>query len=1186
MRHAPIRLLAALSIAAPLLAQAHAETRAGGASAASPIALAAPIASRLGLLPEDQIQALSARPSERVIVLLRDQPAALSGLAQARSAFLRASRAPLLAELAQVRATGVVANGLIDAVSATVSPAEAVRLAADPAVRAVVPDRVIRLGHQAVVQPLAAPDPVGGGGGGKGKGKGKQPTAQTPPPQPLPACTSGKRPELAPEGLELTGTASDNPAIPVAQRLRTPGGTLITGVGVKVAYIADGIDPNNPDFIRPNGQHVIVDYKDFSGDGPDAPTRGGEAFLDASTIGAQARQTYDVNSYLAVPLSKPCRIRILGAAPGAQIVALKVFGQTYQTTTATILQAIDYAVNVAHVDVLNESFGRYSTPDRGGDPIALADNAAVAAGVTVVVASGDAGTNGTIGNPATDPELISAGATTQNRFFSQADLVGYALGNGHSISNNIASLSSSGLSQAGPRTIDVVAPGFASWNVCTPTTTSPPAFSDCTNLLGKPSAIGIALGTSEAAPFTASEAALIIQAYRSTHHGTSPTPALVKGIITNTATDLGVSADQQGAGLIDSYRAVQAALSYHDAYGSPARRGDTLLAGPDTAFSAEARPNTSESFSFDVTNTGTTRQLVAPQVRSMQRVLSSQSYSQYLDPLSLPTVFLDAQGQLESFVQQDIPVVPGTQQLDASIAWLASAQGSSLVTMSLFDPSGAFVNSTDPQGVQPSSGYGEATVRNPTPGIWHAILFTFGFASPYTYRGLVRLNVAERRFAPVGSISPAARVLAPGQHATFTASVRTPAQPGDASDMVVFPSPSGKSMQLGAIPISLRALVPLGSGGGGFSGTIRGGNGRNGSPGQQLSYGFDVPAGLRDLDISLRVADPSNNLVGTLVDPEGQPVDVQTTIAAIDLPTNTPTFYTGAMQFFRRNPLSGRYQFVLSVNAAVSGASTAQPFEARITYNQALVRSSDVPNSAKTVLPAGKAASATILVGNSGIASKNIFLDARLAAKGSVALPAPSSYSVTLPLTITQVLPSFKVPPEVSQLDVAALSPTPFSLELAPGTGTPPYVGTRSPDLVESSGRSADRTSGQYRAAISVQAPEVAVGPWDSGVALNGPYPPNGGANPSKVDVSATAIGQPFDPAVDSSTGDHWSPLSPIDRPRTVPPGSEVAIRVLITPRGTPGTVVKGFLYVDAYNANTGSADELSAIPYSYTVGK
>ena len=193
---------------------------------------------------------------------------------------------------------------------------------------------------------------------------------------------------------------------------------------------------------------------------------------------------------------------------------------------------------------------------------------------------------------------------------------------------------------------------------------------------------------------------------------------------------------------------------------------------------------------------------------------------------------------------------------------------------------------------------------------------------------------------------------------------------------------------------------------------------------------------------------------------------------------------------------------------------------------------------------------------------------------------------MTLPLTSTQVLPSFKVPPEVSRLDVAALSPTPFSLELAPGTKTPPYVGTGSPDLLESSGRRAAPAIGEYRATISVQAPEVAVGPWDSSVALYGPFAPNGGANPSKVDLSATATGQPFDPAVDSSTGDHWSPLSPIDRPRTVPPGSEVAIRVQITPDGTPGTVVKGFLYVDAYNANTGSADELAAIPYTYTIGR
>jgi len=37
---------------------------------------------------------------------------------------------------------------------------------------------------------------------------------------------------------------------------------------------------------------------------------------------------------------------------------------------------------------------------------------------------------------------------------------------------------------------------------------------------------------------------------------------------------------------------------------------------------------------------------------------------------------------------------------------------------------------------------------------------------------------------------------------------------------------------------------------------------------------------------------------------------------------------------------------------------------------------------------------------------------------------------------------------------------------------------------------------------------------------------------------------------------------------------------------GAPGTVVHGFLYLDTFNANSVSGDELAAIPYAYTIGR
>ena len=114
-----------------------------------------------------------------------------------------------------------------------------------------------------------------------------------------------------------------------------------------MAYIADGVDIYHPDFTRPAHSPygkpgtVFSDYRDFSGDGPNAPTPGGEAFLDASSIAAQGRQVYDVNNYLVIPQNTPCRIRILGMAPGASLIGLKVFGQDNATTTSAFVQAID-----------------------------------------------------------------------------------------------------------------------------------------------------------------------------------------------------------------------------------------------------------------------------------------------------------------------------------------------------------------------------------------------------------------------------------------------------------------------------------------------------------------------------------------------------------------------------------------------------------------------------------------------------------------------------------------------------------------------------------------------------------------------------------------------------------------------------------------------------------------------------
>ena len=90
---------------------------------------------------------------------------------------------------------------------------------------------------------------------------------------------------------------------------------------MKVAFIADGLDINNPDFIRADGNHVFVDYQDFSGDGLERADRCGRGVRRREfAIAAQGREIYDLADYVnaAHPLPAGCTIRIRGMAPGRE----------------------------------------------------------------------------------------------------------------------------------------------------------------------------------------------------------------------------------------------------------------------------------------------------------------------------------------------------------------------------------------------------------------------------------------------------------------------------------------------------------------------------------------------------------------------------------------------------------------------------------------------------------------------------------------------------------------------------------------------------------------------------------------------------------------------------------------------------------------------------------------------------
>jgi hypothetical protein len=170
-------------------------------------------------------------------------------------------------------------------------------------------------------------------------------------------------------------------------------------------------------------------------------------------------------------------------------------------------------------------------------------------------------------------------------------------------------------------------------------------------------------------------------------------------------------------------------------------------------------------------------------------------------------------------------------------------------------------------------------------------------------------------------------------------------------------------------------------------------------------------------------------------------------------------------------------------------------------------------------------------------------------------------------------------------------------MDLYDNNGAPPYgpPGPGGPGSPDSEATSfLDPFTSRYAAVASLAAPEVPPGFWVTYPSEVGPFP--GPAAPTIVQLGAAATTQQLDAAAQPSTGNPVArllgqPTGPYT-PLTLAPGQTGTITVTITPDAAAGTVIQGFLYVDAVNANsstfgsiTGSGDELVAIPYAYTAG-
>jgi Peptidase inhibitor I9 len=1103
------------------------------------------VAGALQVLTSSAATALGTNVTNRVIVVLRNQEPSLpatSALEPRRQQAIDAVQAPILSELSATHAHINHRYSLINALAATVSPAEEAQLKANPAVAQVVPDQAIRL-----ASPLS-PGTLAPSGGGTGN-----------PVPPLPgACATPPAVQLDPQALGEIKADSD---VPGAKTARSLG---FTGTGVKVAFIADGLDINNQDFIRPNGQHVFVDYQDFSGEGLNVPTGGGEAFLDASSIAAQGRNVYNVQNYSDLPLNRACNIRVEGVAPGASLVALDIFGMEDTGFNSAFLQAIDYAVTHDHVNVLNESLGNNYYPDDPAtlDLVKAANDAAVTAGTTVTVSSGDAGVTSTIGTPSTDPNVISAGATTTYRLDAQ-DGYGGARFPGVTgwLNDNISSFSSGGFEESG-RTIDVAAPGELNWALCS---TDVATYSDCTDYAGNAIGVQATGGTSESAPLTAGVAALVIEAYRSTHQNHSPSPAVVKQIITSSADDIGAPADQQGAGLIDAYKAVLAAKSYR-----AARTGQTLLES-DSQLNAIGQPGTPQTLTDTITNNGAESQTYLLSTRTLGAYTNLAS--QKLNLGNSGAHIVDWQGVTDDAVKTTFTVPPRRNRLNVEIAF-HNASPSDLnarVRMTLIDPNGKLASYDVPQG---DGNYGDAQVTDPAAGTWTAWIYSRNPKAGGS-TGPVEFSAKAAAYTSFGQVTPSSLTLAPGQSGNVTLNVSTPATPGDTSGAILL-TPSATGADVTSIPVTLRSLIPTGRQS--FVAVLTGGNGRGINTGETFFYQMDVPSGEPELNATVTLANNPNNPFGAwLISPSGEPL----AYAANDLPSAQAPGYTAVQgaQLHVLAPAAGRWTLIVGFMPQVSGDATATPFTVATDQAAVPATATGLPNSSDTVLTAGNTYTYNVTIKNRGTAPEAYFLDARQPTTSQVTLGELNGNSVTVePTTVNSNIPVWLVPTHTTELSGSATTAgtLPIQFDLGAPFGDP--------DIGSNQGTSVS-------AAFSAN--PIGQGVWDILPQLVGPTD-NGGSESVTSSLSATI--EAFDPMVTPGQGDVWfgsvnpASLSNVVLPLTSPTAT-ASLPVTITPTGPAGTIDQGTLYVDDANLtvfqvfSTLDGNEVAAIPYSFKVG-
>jgi serine protease AprX len=273
----------------------------------------------------------------------------------------------------------------------------------------------------------------------------------------------------------------------------------LRGQGLVVAVVDTGVDSSHPDLL---GRVTLT--RDFSGQG----------FVDNHGHGTHVAGIIAGNGAASNGV-------YTGIAPEATLMAAKVLRGDGSGNMSDVMAGVDWAaLNGAHV--INLSLGADENGD-GSDALSQICDAAVARGVVVCVACGNAGPGpGTVGTPGCARDVITVGASDQ--------------------SDHVASFSSRGPTTDNRVKPDLCFPGVAI-AACRAAGTSMGQTID--------QYYTAASGTSMATPHCAGACALLLQADR------TRSPLVIKNLLTGSAKDLQTDVYAQGSGRAQVFEAYQ-----------------------------------------------------------------------------------------------------------------------------------------------------------------------------------------------------------------------------------------------------------------------------------------------------------------------------------------------------------------------------------------------------------------------------------------------------------------------------------------------------------------------------------------------------------------------------------------------------------------------------------------------------